>query len=382
MDPATLQQHLSKPFSVSSLLSPPETRKMDNFASPSGHGPILTPLSSFNADFAPRSHQLQTPQSIAPKSDRAHTDSLPPSPPISPSLQKEASYVETQEIVNDPELFEDQGTIGEHVPLFAEEVVDKHISASPKPAPLRPTKDEYLLAVSCVAKAYNRDPRAWLAKERELLKLYGPRNRIVKRTVTASHSQSLRRLAPASTTYQTMRKPKPLALPRLPRAQRPARAPRSKDTPRSQASDTFDLLPEFTSTSPRQAKAPSSRDDVDYASLPDYCPPVDTLPSNNSKSLSVDWRVGTIDLSQDPDRHLLHEAEVYCASRLRLSCATYLCSKRRIFQARLNALRIGKEFRKTDAQQACKIDVNKASKLWTAFERVGWFEARLFAQHL
>ena len=32
----------------------------------------------------------------------------------------------------------------------------------------------------------------------------------------------------------------------------------------------------------------------------------------------------------------------------------------------------GNEFKKTNAQQACKIDVNKASKLWTAFENVGW----------
>jgi len=33
-----------------------------------------------------------------------------------------------------------------------------------------------------------------------------------------------------------------------------------------------------------------------------------------------------------------------------------------------------KDFRKTDAQQACKIDVNKASKLWTAFDKAGWFQ--------
>jgi len=45
-------------------------------------------------------------------------------------------------------------------------------------------------------------------------------------------------------------------------------------------------------------------------------------------------------------------------------------------------LRIGKEFRKTDAQQACKIDVNKASKLWTAFDKVGWFKKDFFLQRL
>lgn len=79
---------------------------------------------------------------------------------------------------------------------------------------------------------------------------------------------------------------------------------------------------------------------------------------------------------------MLHEAEINLAGTLRLSCATYLCSKRRIFQARLNALRIGKEFRKTDAQQACKIDVNKASKLWTAYDKVGWFNRSYFQKYL
>jgi hypothetical protein len=98
--------------------------------------------------------------------------------------------------------------------------------------------------------------------------------------------------------------------------------------------------------------------------------------------LKVDWKGQVLDLSYDPHRHWLHEAEVKLAASLRLSCATYLCSKRRIFQARLDAMRIGKEFRKTDAQQACKIDVNKASKLWTAYDKVGWFNPSFFRQHL
>ncbi|KAF5016863.1 hypothetical protein F66182_11323 [Fusarium sp. NRRL 66182] len=89
-----------------------------------------------------------------------------------------------------------------------------------------------------------------------------------------------------------------------------------------------------------------------------------------------------LDLSNDPDRNLLDPAEVNLAATLRLSCATYLCSKRRIFEARVKALSIGKEFRKTDAQQACKIDVNKASKLWTAYDRVGWFKPEHFIRFL
>ncbi|KAF2398185.1 hypothetical protein EJ06DRAFT_454274, partial [Trichodelitschia bisporula] len=117
------------------------------------------------------------------------------------------------------------------------------------------------------------------------------------------------------------------------------------------------------------------RDDVDYNSLKDYAPPVGVL---HPRALKADWKGQALDLSSDPDRGLLVDAEVNLAATLRLSCATYLCSKRRIFMSRVDALRIGKDFRKTDAQQACKIDVNKASKLWTAFERQGWFEPRWF----
>jgi hypothetical protein len=102
----------------------------------------------------------------------------------------------------------------------------------------------------------------------------------------------------------------------------------------------------------------------------------------NTKGLKADWKGQMLDLGRDADRHVLDPAEVNLAATLRLSCATYLCSKRRIFEARLNALRIGKEFRKTDAQQACKIDVNKASKLWTAYEKVGWFKPEYFRQYI
>ena len=79
---------------------------------------------------------------------------------------------------------------------------------------------------------------------------------------------------------------------------------------------------------------------------------------------------------------MLHEAEINLASTLRLTCATYLCSKRRIFEGRLRAFKNKKEFRKTDAQQACKIDVNKASKLWTAYDKVGWFNKTFLEKFL
>ena len=120
-------------------------------------------------------------------------------------------------------------------------------------------------------------------------------------------------------------------------------------------------------------------EDVAYNSIPDYAPPISTLPSGNPHILKVEWGKGSsFDLSKDPDRHMLHEAEVQLATSLSLSCAKYLCTKRRIFQARFKALKAGREFRKTESQKACKININKASKICGAFEKVGWFDKKHF----
>jgi hypothetical protein len=124
-----------------------------------------------------------------------------------------------------------------------------------------------------------------------------------------------------------------------------------------------------------------AREDKDFSSLPDFCPPLDSLP-NKANSLKVDWKGAPIDLRFDPHAHLLHPDEISLAANLRLDCATYLTSKRRIFIKRIEAYRINKEFRKTDAQQACKIDVNKASKLWQAFDKVGWLNAKWIARYV
>lgn len=89
-----------------------------------------------------------------------------------------------------------------------------------------------------------------------------------------------------------------------------------------------------------------------------------------------------MDLSADPDRHLLHPHEVQLASVLRLPCAIYLDSKKRIFAERVFRARKGLQFRRTDSQKACRIDVNKATRLFVAFERVGWFDDKWIAPHL
>jgi hypothetical protein len=302
------------------------------------------------------------------------------SPPISPydsQSRKENMNCTEEEGVWDPQLFvrsDAASTVALDEPLFPQEPVDpvaqelirKHMkSSSFANLPLKPAREDYELAasfVSTVYKSYNKDPRGWWAQERAFDQRYGRPTGVQKRA-------PLKKLAPAPSTRQKMP---------LPRLVRPPRAP--KRTPQAQILDSFDQSP--ASVSPKPPRPATNRDDSDYNALPNFSPPLETLPKGNNKALKADWKGQMLDLSNDPDRTMLHEAEINLASTLRLSCATYLCSKRRIFQARIDALKIGKEFRKTDAQQACKIDVNKASKLWQAYDKVGWFKAEYFRQYL
>lgn len=121
-------------------------------------------------------------------------------------------------------------------------------------------------------------------------------------------------------------------------------------------------------------------EDADFNSIPDYCPPLSTL--NERSKFRVTWRDRPLDLSDDPHRHLLHPAEIHLASVLRLSCAVYLTTKRRIFRAKVERSREGLKFQKTEAQKACRIDVNKASKLWLGYSNVGWFDEKFITPHL
>ena len=130
-------------------------------------------------------------------------------------------------------------------------------------------------------------------------------------------------------------------------------------------------------------RSTNSFEDVAYDSIPDYAPPTSTLPTGDPHIFQVHWpEKAVVDLSNDPDRHMLHEAEIKLAATLNLSCAKYLCTKRRIFQARLEALKEGREFRKSDSQKACKINSNKVSKICCAFEKVGWLDKEHFLKRL
>ena len=370
--------------------------------------PEAKPLESYSITPAKASSTTQSPaftpeRTLAPMAEGAKSDSrmrVLPSPPISPWTSKR--YNEERESVNgitscgkenaalkDPVLFPDSESIGsvdeqllfpsEPLMAQAEEIITKHMAMHIHQFDKkvnRPTREEYRLAIACVpqvGRLYNRNPGAYMKRQREEME--------------DQYWQTKRICAPAGTKTTPVRiAPAPKLIKRpVNRALTPVKAPipRIKRTPKASPMTKLMGFPAKGRSETPDRMPGTKREDVDYNALPNYAPSTSTLPRGNPKVLKADWPSNNVlNLSQDPDREMLHEAELNLAGTLRLSCATYLCSKRRIFEARVNALRIGKEFRKTDAQQACKIDVNKASKLWTAFEKVGWFKEDYYRRYL
>ena len=117
--------------------------------------------------------------------------------------------------------------------------------------------------------------------------------------------------------------------------------------------------------------------------IPDYSPNAfETLPKGYTRCLKIEWKGQPMDLRDDPDADKLHPAEIILASTLRLPCNVYLDSKRRLISEKVSRLRNEMPFRRTDAQKACRIDVNKASRLFAAFEKVGWLNDEHFTKYL
>ncbi|OLN94064.1 SWIRM domain-containing protein [Colletotrichum chlorophyti] len=356
-----------KAFDISNLMSPPEPLPFESFSQ--GH--------QSTAPMASASHHTH----------EATKPSMPMSPPVSPYITESSSVIVPDTPTKDPILYprEDTAISPTQQPLFPSpesieyrRIVDAHITTRP-PGLFReaspPQREDYELALqlkSQVMKLFNSNRKSWFEKERDQVradrKLNHERWNSGMRYQTIAPAKS----APAKALKPALHKPKVVTPPNLksdrivkPQVPRPARtSPPTRHIRRVSA----------TPDPARRVVAPN-REDRDFGSLPDYCPPLSSLP-DKPNCLKVDWKGAPIDLSDDPNIHLLHPDEASLAANLRLDCATYLTSKRRIFVRRLECARVGKEFRKTDAQQACKIDVNKASKLWTAFDKVGWLELK------
>ena len=373
-------------------MSPPEAKPLESFSIT----PSKSPSSSLPRHYTPE--QTLAPMAKSPMINSMKTIVLP-SPPVSPWMTKRRKEHgeghtknedarQSPHTMNDPVLYPESESFEStsEEPLFPleplvpekEEMITKHMAMHMQRFDQkinRPTREEYRLALSCVPRIgalYNQNPGAYMKRQREETEeMYWKAKRICARP---GHKAAPVAIAPAP--KQTKRAivratPVKAAAPKVKRTPKPSPMAKLMGYPDKGRSATPDRLPS------------TKREDVDYNVLPDYAPSTSTLPKGNPKILKADWPSSNIlNLSNDPDLHMLHEAEVNLAGTLRLTCATYLCSKRRIFDARLTALKIGKEFRKTDAQQACKIDVNKASKLWTAYDRVGWFDKSYFQQFL
>ncbi|KAK9385058.1 hypothetical protein V1515DRAFT_300198 [Lipomyces mesembrius] len=253
------------------------------------------------------------------------------------------------------------------------------VAASPKPD----NKNDSEYFQSTVYEQYAKSPRRWLAAQREMLKLYKPQIATVI-SVTATQ-------LPASAPTP---RPSRVLKPRL-QIQSPSggittrnsalSSPRivSKKVRPLNVSPTAFTLPaahKRSSLSPELSPRTSTVHDIDLDDVPDFCPPPSSL--DGTKGMRTDWKGNAMDLSNDPDRELLHPYELQLAAVLRLPCAVYLDSKKRIFAERVFRARKGLQFRRTDSQKACRIDVNKATRLFVAFERVGWFDDKWLAPYL
>ena len=382
-------------------MSPPELKPLDSFGSPN-KSPQIALLAAHSSSYTPEN---TLPPMVSSHSPVSKSLRVLPSPPVSPWTGhehhtdqkdiKENLEGQNGELLQDLVLYPAVDTgVSAHRPLFpttperlaAEELVTKHISHRQHPfdKTTTPSRDDYLLALSLVSnvgKMYNRNPGAYLKRMREETdEYYSLAKRICARPGMTSSPMIKIAPAPSHSSRPSKKTTTTAKLPKSKPFTRVRRAPKAP-SPLERALSTPSL--DRSRTPESRTPAMKRPEDVDYNALPDYAPPTSTLPTGNAKSLKTDWASNNpLDLSNDPDRHMLHEAEINLASTLRLTCATYLCSKRRIFEGRLRAFKNKKEFRKTDAQQACKIDVNKASKLWTAYDKVGWFNKAFLEKFL
>lgn len=365
---------LQKPCDISNLMSPPEPAPLDLFRSA---GAACGKPASTPGTRVP--HQPLSPP-VSPFSQAANT--IGPAPLLSHGGKDPILYPAGESPSSAPTgpLFTPTPASVAKLRATTEQLVSEHIASRPAglfrgSTPPRP--EDYELALyfkSNCFRMFQDNPKEWLRKERELLRADRKHTALSFQPTRLPHILPAARpavLGPQSTKAPTVRVQK-LKSPKV-KTQNP-RPIRATPVP---ARETIRVgTPE-----PRVRTVAPNREDKDFASLEDLAPPVSTLPSKPN-SLKVDWKGNALDLSNDPNRHLLHPDELILASNLRLDCATYLTSKRRIFLRRLECARIGKEFRKTDAQQACKIDVNKASKLWQAYERVGWLDIEWMRGHM
>ncbi|KAI8147421.1 hypothetical protein BJV82DRAFT_595399 [Fennellomyces sp. T-0311] len=91
--------------------------------------------------------------------------------------------------------------------------------------------------------------------------------------------------------------------------------------------------------------------------------------------VDINWKGKPLKLdTSDPYFARLHPAEANVISHMRLSPQLYIRCKRAIIMAAREFSMHQLDFRKSDAQKVCRIDVNKSSRLWAAFNAYGWLK--------
>ncbi|KXH35160.1 SWIRM domain-containing protein [Colletotrichum simmondsii] len=369
----TMAREPKRAFDISNLMSPPEPVPYDSFS----QGQQNTVQTASGA-------------SQASESSKPH---MPMSPPVSPYITESSNITIPGTPAKDPILYprEDAASSPTQPPLFPStesiehrRIVDEHIVTRP-PGLFRegspPLREDYELALqlkSQVMRLFANKRKSWYEKERDQVRADRKLNHARWNSVVRYQTIAPAKSTPVKASKPAVSKPR-ISLSSNPKPERvvKAQAPRPiRNSPPTRHARRVSSTPDPA----RRIVAPN-REDRDFAALPDFCPPISSLP-DKPNCLKVDWKGAPIDLSDDANVHLLHPDEVSLAANLRLDCATYLTSKRRIFVRRVECAKVSKEFRKTDAQQACKIDVNKASKLWTAFDKVGWLDLKWTAKFL
>ncbi|CDO51548.1 hypothetical protein DV113_004388 [Geotrichum candidum] len=245
--------------------------------------------------------------------------------------------------------------------------------------------------VSCCWSELKSNPNSYLARERSFHSLYSRhRPSSANYTVTA---HAIRKPKPRQRRADIIRQLTPRQSVRnVVNSSLAAAAAASNvnhTTSSSNSSNVRTSTPLSTAASPTPASTPrkprtqtssNKVHDMNPDQLQDFSPSVSTLPAG--KTLRAEWKGAPMDLSQDPNLHLLHPAEVQLAAVLRLPADIYIDSKKRLFAEKVYRLRQGLPFRRTDSQKACRIDVNKASRLFTAYEKVGWLDDILFEKFM
>ncbi|UKZ84459.1 uncharacterized protein TrAFT101_000370 [Trichoderma asperellum] len=393
---------------ISNLMSPPENL-LETFNQAKARRQESKTLNEMTSVLATMSANSGRSASVSDKQP------LPMSPPISPYTKTVSSNASNGDntpstpqssTIQDPVLYpiDEASPSGlPQPPLFAPaededthmQIVDDHVRALESTANLftvvpPPRREDYKLMISIksqVMKNYNSNPRAWLRKERAYLiadreaalgarrlPLIQPAKPIAAKPARSQRADRV--FDRVSSRVSKPHAPRPIRSSGAPTTAAVAAAASSLAlaSPIAAARSTAGRRrPSATPEPSRRIVAPS-REDKNFQVLQDFCPPLSSLSDRAASQLKPDWKGQPIDLSNDPNRKLLHPAELNLASGLRLDCATYLTSKRRMFMRRLERFQNNKEFRKTDAQQACKIDVNKASRLWVVFNNAGWLE--------